>query len=191
MGINNISLSPQLLAALYPESLVREKTTPAELRAKRPAKQGPEKKPSSKAAEKSAGQAPEDYRFLGENLRKICFVVSCPETVFLPDDQLEFLTRMLSACHCSMADISVLNAARIPVDINKLIQQLQPKILFLCGISPEFLNLSEPPGLFSISDFQGISTLLIPSLNEINQKTSEGTALKKELWSGLKKLFGL
>jgi hypothetical protein len=167
MGINNISLSPELLAALYPDSLVMGKT------------------------EKEA-EGKEDYPFLGNHLRRISFIVSYPESVFLPDEDLEFLGKMLSACHCSIADISILNTARTPVDIGRLVRQLNPEKLFLCGISPTVLNIrAVPEDPFTITGWQGISVLLIPSFNSMNRKTEESLALKKKLWASLQKLFSL
>lgn len=167
MGINNIRLSPSLLSALYPDSLVMEKT--------------PEKRI----------QAPAGYRFLGNNLRRISFLVHYPDFVFLPDDQLEFLGKMLSPCHLTVGDVSVLNNAIYPVEIKDLNEQLKPQTLFICGIDPASLGLRDPLKPFTITAQQGISTLLIPSLSNINQETPEGKQYKKQLWGCLQKLFSL
>ena len=154
-----------MLAALYPDSLVMEKDVD--------------------------GQSPLAYPFLGNNRRKICFLVNCPDAVFLPEDQLEFLGRMLSPCHCTLADVSVLNTFVTPVDIKQLIKQLNPEMLFLCGIDPGSVNLGKPGEDFTVTLFQGISLLLLPSLSLINQETPEGKQLKQKLWNCLQKLFGL
>ena len=98
MGINHIRLSSELIAALYPESLV-EGNTPE------PAKENV--RISKPVADKSPA-----YHFLGENNRSICFLANYPEGDFLPDDQLEFLKKMLAACKLSLNDIALLNIAR-------------------------------------------------------------------------------
>jgi hypothetical protein len=165
MGINNIQLSRLQLFALYPDVLVMEKNPD--------------------------GQPSVTYRFLGNNLRKICFVVHYPDVVFLPEDQLEFLSKMLSACHCTIADVSVLNTAGTPVDIQELRKQLNPEMLFLCGIDPASVNLREQGEPFTITLYQGISVLFIPSLGVINQETADGKQLKTKLWNCLQKLFRL
>lgn len=192
MDINQVELSSELLAALYPDSLVLEgetgKTEPGKARKK----QYPGKKPASQTGGAAPGQSAEAYHFLGNNLRRVCFIVSYPEAVFLPDDQLDFLSKMLLACGCSIADISVLNAGHSPIDINKLITQLNPEKLFLCGITPASLNLPVPMELFQISGFQGISTILIPSLTTLSQKEAAGLVpIKKKLWASLKTLFNI
>ncbi|MFI5124116.1 MAG: hypothetical protein ACHQDF_02260 [Chitinophagales bacterium] len=191
MSINNIDLSAEQLAALYPESLVMDRETGKPEPGSKKITE-PEKKTDSKTGKKAGSRETDVYRFLGNNLRRICFIVSYPETVFLPDEQLAFLTRMLSACHCSIADVSVLNAAHTPVDITKLITQLNPGMLFLCGIPPASLNLPEPVEPFTICRFNGISTLLIPSLTLLSQEeTADLIPIKKKLWSSLRTLFNI
>jgi hypothetical protein len=191
MGINNIDLSPELLLALYRDSLVRDRETgkPYPDDEKVP---DPEKKTNAKKGGKVGPQAAEAYRFLGNNLRRICFIVSYPDTVFLPDEQLAFLTKMLSACRCSIADVSVLNTAHTAVDIKKLITQLHPETLFLCGIPPASLNVQEPVEPFTISAVNGISTILIPSLTLLSQEDgADLIPIKKKLCASLRTLFNI
>ncbi len=189
MGINNINLSPELLAALYPDSLVLEKDPQQPVREIIQGKHGPTHIPLVTTGRNQEVQLSATYRFLGNNLRKISFVVHYPDAVFLPEDQLEFLSRMLSACHCTIADISVLNAAGAPIDIQELSKQLNPEILFLCGVSAASVNIPELMEPFTITRLQGISMLLLPALNNMNQKTEEGKQLKTKLWNCLQKLF--
>ncbi|MDP4129903.1 MAG: hypothetical protein Q8918_04400 [Bacteroidota bacterium] len=167
MGINNITLTRELMAALYPDSLVLP--TDGETVAKTPG----------------------DYRFLGKNLRKICFVVHCPDAVFLPENQLEFLSKILAACHCNMADIALLNAAVNALDFALLKKQLNPEMLFLCGVPPHALPMPETPEPFAIKNFQGISVLVLPSLITLGQDTEGVNQLKKKLWICLRKMFDL
>jgi hypothetical protein len=167
MGINNIRLSPSLLAALYPDSLVLEKI------------------------QENQFPAPTVYRYLGNHLRKISFLVHYSDAVFLPDDQLEFLGRMLSPCHLGIADVSVLNTAGNPVEILELSRQLRPETLFICGIDPASLGIQDQLKPFTVTTLLGISMLLLPSLNRINQETTEARQYKKQLWLCLQKLFSL
>jgi hypothetical protein len=189
MSINNIGLSPELLVSLYRDSLVPDTEIHASGRigGKIP---DPVEKTAAATGEKAGPPVAEAYRFLGNNLRRICFIVSYPDTVFLPDKQLAFLTKMLSACRCSIADVSVVNTAHTSVDIKKLIIQLSPETLFLCGIPPASLNLQEPVEPFTISDINGISTILIPSLTLLSQEETEDLIpIKKKLWASLRILF--
>ncbi|HEX3767477.1 MAG TPA: hypothetical protein VHT72_03835, partial [Puia sp.] len=149
MGINHLRLSPELIAALYPESLVE---------GNEPATVNENVRISKPVAEKTHA-----YRFLGENNRSICFLIHYPQGDFLPDDQLEFLKKILAACKLSLNDIALLNIARSAFDMADLRVQLHPQIIFLWGITPESVGLNSGLSDFSISIFDGIS--IIPVLN--------------------------
>ncbi len=75
MGINNINLSPELLAGLYPDSLVLEKDPEPLTREIIPEKQGLKNNPFVPTGNNREMQFSGTYRFLGNNLRKISFVV--------------------------------------------------------------------------------------------------------------------
>lgn len=182
MGINNIGLSTALLVMLYPDSLVVENDL----------KTGSSVPASSKpvAVNEPAVAANEPCRYLGKNLKQICFAVSYPGAVFLPDNQLEFLTRIIGACQLSLADIALVNLAHTTAGLNDLISQINPRILFLCGLPASRLNRPEAAA-FTPQTTNGLTMINIPSLEEINQETPSGIALKKQLWAILKKLFNL
>jgi hypothetical protein len=72
MSLNNIQLSPQLLAGLYPDVIIET----------------PGKQPEKKL----------DFRFLGSNKKNILILVSKEEIPFLEDLELNFLTNILAAC---------------------------------------------------------------------------------------------
>src|SRR4029453_10350428 len=97
MGINHLILSPEIIATLYPEVLVSEKAPDS---GKIAAKSGrPDSRPVA------------DYSFLGKNLRSVCFLVDHPEEKFIPDPQLTFISKILTACRYSLDDIAIINIA--------------------------------------------------------------------------------
>ena len=177
MGINEIQLTPELIALLYPESLVvMEDVLPAK-KAVKPAKKTPE--------------APIPYPFMGKNQRQISFVFHNPDGNFLPEDQLAFLQKMLAACKYSLDDVALLNTASIPFDLAEWRLQLNPRIVFLWGISPVSVGLK--PGLpdFAISQLDGISVIPVIQPALMSSENPEGKEYKKHLWVCLKKLFNL
>lgn len=177
MGINHLQLSSDLIAALYPESLVVIKEYV-------PAKEN-EKSP------KPVADKPSVYPFLGENNRSICFLTNFPEEDFLPAEQHEFLIKMLSACKLSFNDIALVNIAHISFDLAELRVQLHPKIIFLWGIPP--LSVGFKSGLpdFNVSAVDGISVIPVLSPDTMSGTRPEGTEFKQRLWICLKKLFTL
>ncbi len=86
MGINDLQLSDEMIAALYPETLVGKDVRP------RQKKSGETSITSAKLLTR--------YPFLGKNLRSICFLVSYPDDEFIPGEQLIFLLKILQACKC-------------------------------------------------------------------------------------------
>jgi hypothetical protein len=177
MGINHLRLSSELIAALYPESLVVGKEyAPARDNVESP-------KP---VAEKTPV-----YPFLGENSRSICFLANNPEEDFLPSEQYEFLKKMLAVCKLSLNDIALLNIAHISFDLAELRVQLHPRILFLWGITPVSVGLKSGLPDFSISAIDGMSVIPVLSPDTMSGNRLESTDFKQRLWICLKKLFNL
>lgn len=177
MGINNFKLSPELIASLYPESLVDE-NDPAPIKTAA--------KPGKPVALPKTG-----YPYLGKNLRSVCFLTSYPEGDFLPGEQLVFLQKMLAACKYSLDDIALVNIAGISFDLAELRIQFQPRIIFLWGIPQESVVLQ--PGLpdFSVSMVDGISVIPVSSPELMTGNSPQGGEFKQRLWTCLKKLFSL
>jgi hypothetical protein len=177
MGINDLKLSPELIAGLYPECLVAGNDPVPVKIATKPGK--PVAVPTTL------------YPHLGKNLRSVCFLTFYPEGDFLPGKQLAFLEKMLAACKYSLDDIALINAANISFDLAELRIQLQPRIIFLWGIPPESVLLK--PGLpdFSISLVDGISVIPVSSPELMTGNSPQGVEFKQRLWACLKKLFSL
>jgi hypothetical protein len=129
--------------------------------------------------------------FLGKNLKRIIFLVYCPEFDFLPEGQIVFLNKLLSACKLSLDDIAVINTAHIPITLDDLRQQLQPTTIFLWGVRPGLLSLSTDLPDFAISTIDGISVIQVPTPDILIGNDSAGQDLKQRLWTCLKKLFSL
>ncbi len=177
MGIDHLELSPEIIAALYPESLVAVNSVQ---------KVHVTGKPETPVSEFSA-----PYQNIGGNRRLISFLASWEEAGFMAETQFAFLGKILAACKCSMEDISLVNTAGQPVRMDLLKMQLQPKIIFLWGIPPDVVGLD--PGLphFSVTSVDGISVIPVPSPELMSGESQEGTALKQRLWICLKKIFSL
>jgi hypothetical protein len=178
MGINDFSLSDEIIAALYPESLVLEKTT------------GERKKIPAKA-EKPGTTPVAPYPFLGQNSRSISFLVHYPDSEFIPGEQLIFLLKILTACKCSLDDIALVNTAKTPVKMDELKRQLHPGIIFLWGQIPAFADMTKKFPDMSLSLMEGITVIPVSQAEQMGRENAEAVELKKKLWVSLKKLFSL
>ncbi len=131
------------------------------------------------------------YKFLGNNHQQVTVVVRFPGEAFLPENHLQMLTKMLGACKLNLGDVAIVNDASQRVDINALRDQLSPKRVLLFGVSPEETGLPLSFPAFKSQDYAGSTYLYTPSLDELNQETEEGKALKRSLWESLKKIFAV
>lgn len=162
MSLNDISLPPQLIADLYAHSLV----------------------------EGTARAMPQTPRVasLGKAGKGILIVVNKPEVPYLPDGELEFLTKVLSACQFSLADVAIVNWAKMPhPDAGAVMEQFGATAVILFDLEPSLFGL--PPGqqAYAVYSTNGRKFVAAPPLHQI-EKTKEA---KGQLWVALKQLFGL
>src|SRR5215216_6760046 len=116
MSLNNIQLSSQLLASLYPDVII-------ETEQKQPAKEPV-------------------FKFLGKNKKNILILVSKEETPFLEDAELNFLSSVLTACKFSLADVAIINLRNsAPTDYGSLIDFFNSKYVLLFDVEPQAIDL--------------------------------------------------
>ena len=94
MDLNSISLSAPVLAELYGNTLVEQGAYSPNTEASIPAKE----------EEKSTG-----WKSLGNNKKNILILVKYPDLEFLPEQQLNFLNGMLTACKIELNDTALIN----------------------------------------------------------------------------------
>ena len=161
MSINNIQLKPNLLADLYKNCLIDTN--------------------SKQAAD------PKPVPYLGNNQKHILVGVSHTNVRFLPDEELNFLTNILSACKLSLADIGIINLfSANEADWQNLIQS-EARTVLLFGLEPAAIALPINFPAFQIQQFNKCTYLHAPPLSEIESKKD----LKAKLWNSLKALFDI
>ncbi|QEC45667.1 hypothetical protein [Pseudobacter ginsenosidimutans] len=137
---------------------------------------------------------PEDataYRFLGKNAKHVAIIVYSPADAYLPDDQLQLLTKMLDACKLNLGDVAIINQASHPVHFTQLAQQLKAEKTLLFGIQPEQIGLPLSFPAYKEQEYAGCTYLLANPLGDMNQPSEEGKMLKGKLWGCLKKMFNI
>src|SRR5579864_8750251 len=137
-SIDNIQLSNLAIGELYGDSLLTSPNTLQPLR--KPAAVNPHLPPAPHQPELPHAE-PAGLKFLGNHRRHITILVHSPESTFLPDDQLSFLTKMLEACRMNIGDVAIINTAAAPVTITALRQQMKPARILLFGIEPTAIRL--------------------------------------------------
>ena len=164
MSLDNIQLPAIVLQDLFANVLVDLKTENAQ--------------PDS--------VTPESLSFLGENKKKISIIVDHAEVIYLPDDELNFLLGILSACKLSMADVALLNCSKNPpVAYKDISEQLSAEKVLLFGIEPSRLELPLQFPHYQIQNYNNQVYLSSPALKVLADNKEE----KIKLWGCLKQVF--
>jgi hypothetical protein len=198
MSLDNIQLSPLLIAEWYKDALlvspdgppaIQRPPAPPQPAATQQAPAPPAPQPKIAPAPEAPAEAP--YKFLGKNGKKITILVQSPGTPFLPDNQLTFLTKILEACRMNIGDVAIVNTATAPVNITAIKQQLQPTVLLLFGLEPTSIKLPINFPEFKVQPYDNCSYLSAPPLTRLVQQSEESKLLKSKLWVCLKTLFNV
>ncbi len=166
MSLDNIELTATIIQSLYSKSLYDLKTDESGLDAIQAGGIG----------------------YLGSNQKKIALLVNAAEAIYLPDDELNFLLGILTACRLSMADIALVNVSKnaglLYTDIT---EQLKAEKIFLFGLDAQALELPLQFPHYQVQQFNNQVYLSSASLADLQKDKAE----KMKLWNCLKKIFSL
>ncbi|MCG2614980.1 hypothetical protein LZZ85_11835 [Terrimonas sp. NA20] len=184
MGLNDIELPASVVASLYPSALVSEGAEQrGEIAIKAP-------EGASQQAEKApAGEAqPFVWKFLGNNKRAVLVVVNNTDILHLPDEDLNFLTTMLTACKLSLGDIILINYNNyLEKGGPAAVKYFKSREVLLFGIEPADFGLPVSFPEYQVQGLANVQYLYSPPLAAIaDDKTAKG-----KLWGSLKKIFGI
>ncbi len=164
MSLDNIQLSPIVLQQLFKNSLTDLKNN----------QHSNETEPAKTLA------------VLGNNKKHILIIISNDDTLYLPDDQLNFLLGILSACKLSMEDVAILNINKNKAVTYKLLTaELKAEKIFLFGVSTAQLGLPLDFPNYQIQSFNSQVYLTAPLLSLLQNDKAEKTLL----WNCLKQIF--
>ena len=172
MSLNSIKFEPADIASLYKNSLVEVNTKQQVL-------------PQTKT---NAEPIATGFKYLGENKKKTLVVVRNADAVHIPDKQLSFLTKLLSACNLNLADVAIFNFHdHNSSEFNEILNFFNPKVVLLFAVEPAEFGLPMIFPQFQVQGHKDAVFVSSPSLDVIEPDKS----LKGELWVCLKKIFNL
>ncbi|MBA2746834.1 MAG: hypothetical protein H0U44_11460 [Flavisolibacter sp.] len=170
MSLNNLNLTNYQLSSFYGKVLVEEDAAKAE--------------PDLPRKNIQASTP----RYLGKNERQILILVNENQHPFLGDEELNFLTNILTACKLSLADVAILNMHQLsPTEVKATFSELKSKKVIAFGIEPNALGLPFHFPEFQVQPFDQTSFLHAPVL-KILEADKE---LKSKFWNSLKIMFDL
>ncbi len=179
MDLNHFELPAGLVASLYRRSLVDtgENTTATDIRI-----------PATGTAETVLPLTGQKWVSLGNNQKNILIIVQHDPLIPLPDEDLQFLTDILSACKLGMDDVALINLSGYSaISYKEIIKHFKSRTVFLFGTEPSAFGLPMSFPHFQVQSFTGISFLYSPPLGDF----SNDKVLKSKLWVCLKRIFGI
>ena len=169
MDLNNIKLSPALVADLYQSSLI-------------------EMNEQTDVSPDTTTEEQTKLKWLGENKKNVLLIVNYNDAVYLPDDDLNFLIGILGACKLGIADVAIVNLNNHrDLTYKELLAHFKSKTIFLLGAEPTDIGLPLSFPNFQIQAFANSSFLSSPTLKQLESDK----VLKSKLWVCLKKMFNL
>jgi hypothetical protein len=179
MSLNNIQLNPSLVADMYRNSLVEPKENLRTGKKNRVEVTGETDARDIKVV---------NWNYLGEYKKSILIIVRYNNVPYLPDEQLNFLTSVLSACKLNLGDVAIFNAANGPSTLYKdLHEKFKSTFTILLGLTPEELEMPLSFPEFQVQAFNNCTFLHTPVLEVLETDK----VLKSKLWVCLRKMFGV
>ncbi|MBM3432687.1 MAG: hypothetical protein FJX92_06785 [Bacteroidetes bacterium] len=155
MAINEIRLKAEQIADWYGQQLVREQ---------------------------SAVDLP-TWSVLGDFTKKILILVDQPMQAFLSDEELRFLTGILTACYLNLSEVGIVNLKDTPGQpAQQLHQRFHPSAWWLFGPTPEQLGMTDVITATTTGRFEGAPVFASLTLQQLDQQPEA----KKVLWQQLK-----
>lgn len=128
------------------------------------------------------------FAFLGKNEKRIAIIVNDANTIYLPDEELNFLMGILSACKLSMADVALVNISKASsLSYTEIEEQLHAEKILLFGVTPAQLQLPLQFPNYQIQKYNNQVYVAAPALNVLQGDKEE----KTKLWNCLKQVFAI
>jgi len=129
--------------------------------------------------------------FLGNNNKKITILVNEPGVVYLNEESLGFLTKILGACKLNLADVAVVNILQNEITISKINKELIPTVCLLFDVQPDSIELPFNVPNYQIQNYGGCIFMIAPTIAAYYGESEEAKLAKTKLWVSLKSIFKL
>ena len=127
--------------------------------------------------------------YLGDNLKHVAVMVDDNKNIFLDDECLQLLTKMLTACKLTLADIALINISKTPVNYQTLKEKLSPAVFLFFGIESGAVELPFTIPNYQVQNYAESRFMFSVALSTITGNSATEVAEKKKLWAALQKIF--
>ncbi|MCX6210538.1 MAG: hypothetical protein NTZ59_13820 [Bacteroidetes bacterium] len=174
MSFQEISLPPFVIADLYSNSLIETINVEAK-----------------KVINKNTDTNEQTIKFLGENNKNISIIVFDNSAVYLTDDKLDLLTKLLTACKLTLADVAIVNSSNKLLTYNQIKDAFNPQFLLLFGIDAKKFQLPLIFPEYRIQHYSNCQMLIAADLDKMIGNNETVKMEKTKLWMSLKTMFNV
>lgn len=174
-----------VLAGLYKNSLVITGDINVQ-----PPKQAVQVTENDAVATPENTQAAQKKWYLGDNKKGIVVVAADDTAVFINDEWLDTLGKMLTGLKVNFGDTAIVNLYNHPITFNGIKQQLNARHVIMFGVTPQQLGLPFTIPHYQVQNYAGCTFLTAPTTTLAGPaNTTEAIKLeKRKLWDRLKSL---
>ncbi len=129
--------------------------------------------------------------YLGDNRKNVTFVVNDKDALYLKDEALDLLTKLLPALKLNLGDVAIVNIAHQPADARKIKYELNATIVVLFGVKAEEIDLPFKIPDYKEQQYNVCRYIQLPSLDSLLGDSVAVRTEKSKVWVELKKLFGV
>lgn len=128
--------------------------------------------------------------FLGDNKKGIVIVVSDADAVFINDEWLDTLGKLLRGLGVNLGDTAIVNTYNNPLTFTDLKEQLQARHVIIFGVSLQQLKLPFTIPDYQLQNYTACTIVTAPAITlAAAEKTTESIkAEKRKLWESLKRI---
>ena len=176
-----------VLAGLYKDSLVITEETIEQNKPVKKQEQVTNKTPKQNIVD----PAPEKKWFLGDNKKNITILIRDNNAVYINDEWLATLTKLLAACKLNLSDIAIINVKE-GLDFLLIKQQLDPQYVLMFDVSTNDLSLPFNIPNYQVQQYGGCTFMTAPVVTLSANKIREAIKTeKRNLWEKLKIIFSI
>lgn len=180
-----INLPEVVIAGLYKDSLMLVGENPKATTAIR-------QQVTNKKEKQEEAPAPISKKwYLGNNKKNISIIIEDATAVFINDEWLGTLGKLLAACKLNIGDVAIINNLNSGILFPELKEQLQPKYIFMFDVSMQDLKLPFTIPNYQVQQYAGTTFMTAPAATLSDANTEAVKTEKRKLWEKLKLIFAV
>lgn len=129
--------------------------------------------------------------FLGDNKKNITILLKDPTAVYINDEWLGTLSKLLAACKLNLADVAIINLKE-EITFTSIKEQLQPQHILMFDVTTNDLALPFSIPNYQVQQYGGCTFMTAPAITLSADKTTESIkSEKRNLWEKLRFIFNV